>query len=343
MLILGGVVFINKYLFKLFLLSFGLVVICSVGFKTVSARNNARTNCHSNISNNLNVNNRMEQPIININNDLDEGCCSVIIQITSNHNVVAFRRDAIFPAEIIITQKSFYGKNAEIQYKVSNGLFYHTVITSDAWIVATGGNGSKNNQKLMSLAGQIMENEKINQNSMKKAQSIITKMGVGHFLIKSPDNYVGFVICYQGTILNKLFKMQDGEFICVPNAPQYYKEGNYTEFNSNPIIAAAKIEGTDPWGFNRRDVIIHDVETNANNTILQIWASFDNGSIINKTSKGGPDDIQFLNNQIIYGKNLPIIPNMTKIGKMKLVNSNENGNPKSITKRILSALSGFMR
>ena len=319
-----------------------MIIIGSVGIKAVSTRNNPRIDCHINISNNLTVNNRMEQPIININNDLDEGCCSVIIQITSNHNVVAFRRDAIFPAEIIITQNNFYGKNAEIQYKVTNGLFYHTVITSDAWIVGTGGNGSNYNQKLMSLAGQIMENGIINQDSMQKAQSIITKMGVGHFLIKSPDNNVGFVIYYQGTTLNKLFKMQDGEFICVPNAPQYYKEGNYTEFNNNPIIAAAKIEGTDPWGFNRRDVIIHDVQTNTNNTILQIWASFDNGSMINKISKGGPDDIKFLNNQITYGKNLPIIPNMTKIGKMNLVNHNEVDNPKSTIKRVLSALAGFM-
>ena len=69
-----------------------------------------------------------------------------------------------------------------------------------------------------------MENGTITQDYMKKSQSTITKMGVGHFLIKSPDNNVGFVITHQRMILNKLFKMQDGEFICVPNAPQYYKK-----------------------------------------------------------------------------------------------------------------------
>ena len=97
--------------------------------------------------------------------------------------------------------------------------------------------------------------------------------------------------------------MQDGEFISVPNAPQYYREGTYAAFNSNPILAAAEIEGTDLWGINRRDVIIHDVKRNTDNTMLQIWASFDNGAlIIRDGGKGGPDDIQFLDDQITYGK-----------------------------------------
>lgn len=269
---------------------------------------------------NITVNSKIERPV-NINNDLDEGCCSVIIQVTSNRHVVAFRRDATFPADLIITQNSFYGKNAEIQYKVNGGLFYHTVITSDGWIVGSGGIGSNYNHELMSLAGQIMENGAIDQDSMQKAQSILTRMEVGHFLIKSPDNYVGFVIHFTGDTLSKLFKMQDGEFISVPNAPQYYREGNYAAFNSNPIRAAAEIEGTDLWGINRRGVIIHDVQKNVNNTKLQIWASFDNGSMINRDKdKCGPDDIQFLDDQITYGKNLPIIPNVTRIGQMNLVN-----------------------
>jgi hypothetical protein len=269
---------------------------------------------------NITVNSKMERPV-NINNDLDEGCCSVIIQVTGNRHVVAFRRDATFPADLIITQNSFYGKNAEIQYKVNGGLFYHTVITSDGWIVGSGGIGSNYNHELMSLAGQIMENGAIDQDSMQKAQSILTSMEVGHFLIKSPDNYVGFVIHFTGATLNKLFKMQDGEFISVPNAPQYYREGKYVAFNSNPIRAAAEIEGTDLWGINRRDVIIHDVQKSVNNTKLQIWASFDNGSMINRDKgKCGPDDIQFLDDQITYGKDLPIIPNITRIGRMNLVN-----------------------
>lgn len=278
---------------------------------------------------NMTANSKMEQPV-NINTDLDEGCCSVIIQVTSNRHVVAFRRDATFPADLIITQNSFYGKNAEIQYKVNGGLFYHTVITSDGWIIGSGGIGSNYNHELMSLAGQITENGAINQDYMQKVQSILNSMEVGHFLIKSPDNHVGFVIHFTGTTLNKLFKMQDGEFISVPNAPQYYREGNYAAFNSNPIRAAAEIEGTDLWGINRRDVIIHDVQKSVNNTVLQIWASFDKGSLINRNDgKGGPDDIQFLDNQITYGKNLPIIPKITRIGRMNLVNDG-NMDKKSI-------------
>ena len=276
------------------------------------------------------VNNKMKLPAINTDDDLDEGCCSVIVQVTNNHHVVAFRRDATFPADLIITQNSFYGKNAEIQYKINGGLFYHTVITSDGWIVGSGGIGSTHNHELMSLAGQIMEEGTINGEYLQKAQSILTNMGAGHFLIKSPDNYVGFVIHFTETTLNKQFKMQDGEFISVPNAPQYYREGNYTAFNSNPVLAASMIEGTDLWGINRRDVIIHDVKRNRDSTMLQIWASFDNGSLINRDGgKGGPDDIQFLDDQIAYGKDLPVTPQMTKLGRMNLVD-NDDLNKKSI-------------
>lgn len=276
---------------------------------------------------------KSEKGEVAINKEFDNDCCSVIIQITDSHDVLGFRRDAIFPAELFIAQDLFYGKNAELQFKVCGGLFYHTVITSDGWIVATGGNGSNYNRELMSLAGQIMGDGSIHQDLLKKARPILAKMGLGHFLIKSPDNYVGFEIYFEGTILNKLFKMKDGEFISVPNDPQYYREGKYTEFNFDPINAAAEIEGTDLWGINRRNVLIHDVQKNTHNTSLKIWAAFDNGSLIDRNEgNGGPDDIRFLNNPIIKGKSLPIIPKMTKIGEINLENPKKTDNSKTTIK-----------
>ncbi len=273
--------------------------------------------------NHLTADSRVKQPIIDMDNDWDEGCCSVIVQVTGSHNVVAFRRDAKFQAELIITQKRFHGKKAAVEYKINGGLFYHTVITDNGWIIASGGIGTIRNHELMSLAGQIMENGIINQNSMEKAQSILRSMCVGHFLIKSPDNYVGSVICCKDTALTKLFKMQDGDFVSVPNAPQFYRDGSFTEFSSNPLTAAARIAGTDLWGVNRRNVIFQDVEKNRDNTLIQVWASFDNGSLIDRNEgKGGPDNIQFLKNPLIPGENLPIIPEMTKIGVINMGNDN---------------------
>lgn len=274
--------------------------------------NDADIDCRRNTAN------RMEQPITSTNGDSDEGCCTVLIQITGSHHVVAFRRDAKFPAELIITQNSFHGKNAEIQYKVTGGLFYHTIITSDGWIVGTGGVGTTHNQELISLAGEILDNGRVNSDFLQKAQSILTNMGVGHFLIKSPDNHVGLVITHEGTTLNKLFKMQDGKFVSAPNVPQYYREGNYNEFNGNPLTACAEIVGTDLWGVNRRDVIIHDVQKKAVNTQLKLWAAYDDGSLINRKSEGGPDDIRLLKDEVTYGKDLPIIPDLTKIGEINL-------------------------
>jgi hypothetical protein len=172
----------------------------------------------------------------------------------------------------------------------------------------------------MSLASQIMKNGSINQEILKDISPILKNMGLGHFLIKSPDNNVAFEIHFDETSLNKFFKMKNGEFISVPNDPQYYREGNYSDFNSNPLIAAAEIEGTDLWGINRRNVIIHDVEKNSDNTLLKIWAAYDDGSLLDRNEgKGGPDNIRFLDDLIINGKDLPIIPKMTKIGEIHLL------------------------
>ena len=253
--------------------------------------------------------------------------------------MVAFRRDAIFPAELFIAQDNFYGKNAEIQFKVCGGLFFHTVITSDGWIIATGGFGTGSNQELMTLASQIMNNGSITQELLENTKPILNNMGLGHFLIKSPDNYVAFEIYFDGTRLNKFFKMNNGEFISVPNDPQYYREGLYSEFHSDPLTAAAKIEGTDLWGVNRRNVIIHDVEKNNTSTFLKIWAAYDDGSLLERNEgKGGPDNIRFLDDLIINGNDLPIIPNMTKIGEINLLNPEEPDNTKTTIKAIKNNL-----
>lgn len=181
----------------------------------------------------------------------------------------------------------------------------------------------------MLIASQMM-NHGLNQELMDNISPILTKMGIGHFLIKSPDNYVGFEIYFNETRLNKIFKMKNGEFISVPNDPQYYREGKYSKFNSNPLIAALEIEGTDLWGVNRRNTIIHDVKKSNNHTLLKIWAAYDDGSLLNrKEGNGGPDNIRFLDDQIIKGKDLPIIPKMTKIGEMNLLTVDKPNNPKT--------------
>lgn len=186
----------------------------------------------------------------------------------------------------------------------------------------------------MSLASQIMNNGSINQELLDNITPVLTKMGLGHFLIKSPDNYVGLEIQFDETRLNKFFKMKNGEFISVPNDPQYYRDGSYSEFDSNPLIAAAKIEGTDLWGVNRRNVIFHDVVKSTKGSLLNIWASYDDGSLLDKNEgKGGPDNIRFLDDQIINGKDLPIIPKMTKIGEINLLNLNIADNLQTTIKR----------
>ena len=50
---------------------------------------------------------------------------------------------------------------------------------------------------------------------MNKAYNILERMGIGHFLIKSPDNTVGLVIYYHGSVKKIVFKIQDGQYVSV--------------------------------------------------------------------------------------------------------------------------------
>lgn len=61
-------------------------------------------------------------------------------------------------------------------------------------------------------------------------------MGIGHFLIKSPDNTVGLVIYYHGSVKKIVFKIQDGQYVSVPNGPIYYREG-YISIKKSCVIS----------------------------------------------------------------------------------------------------------
>lgn len=67
--------------------------------------------------------------------------------------------------------------------------------------------------------------------------------------------------------------------------------------------------------------------------MLKIWASYDDGSLLDRNEgKGGPDNIRFLDDLIINGKDLPVIPKITKIGEINLVTPTEADYPKTIIK-----------
>ncbi len=237
------------------------------------------------------------------------GCCSVLIHVKKGHDVFAFRRDSTYTANLHFKRSKWYGKDTIKEYKIVNGYFFHTIISTGGWIIATGGPDIPYlNKKLESLAGRTSVSGHITKTTINSAYSILRKEGMGHFIIKSPNDLVGLVIYNGGKTKKALFKMKNGRYVSVPNSPICYRSG-YTN-KKDPVSSAIHLETTDRWGLNRRNIITYNVTNTYFSTNVKIWAS---------TCRRTPDNILFGGKKI--GKyTLPRIPNKKFIGQLDLKN-----------------------
>ncbi len=235
------------------------------------------------------------------------GCCSVLIHVKKGYDVFAFRRDSTYTANLYFKRSKWYGKDTIKEYKMVHGYFFHTIVSTGGWIVATGGPDIPSlNRKLEALAGRTSVSGHITHSTLNSARSILRREGMGHFIIKAPNGNVGLVIYNGGRTKEALFKMANGKYVSVPNSPSYYRSG-YTS-TVNPVSSAIHLETTDRWGVNRRNIITYQVMNINYLTQVKIWAS---------TSRGTPDNIYFGGKKI--GKyTLPKIPHKKYIGQVNL-------------------------
>ncbi|WP_048186411.1 hypothetical protein [Methanobacterium lacus] len=163
-----------------------------------------------------------------IGSDTDSGCCSVVVHVSSGHDVVSYRRDSNNSADTIIENMSFSGQNAIHEYKTQGGYFTHVIITQSGWIICIGGKDDPDiNKMLQKLGSEIVSRGSIQKQDINEANAIIKENHWGHFLIKSPDNNVA-VTSYDGRIpdspanMTDMFKMNDGDYVKLANNPSYF-------------------------------------------------------------------------------------------------------------------------
>lgn len=242
-------------------------------------------------------------------------CCLVMVSLRNNHNVISYRRDAEYPADIIIERTKFNGQNAIHQYKKEGGYFTHLIITEKGWIIGLGGKDDPNiNKRLEKIGSEIISKNKIEKGNIEQVDKILKENKWGFFIIKSPKDEVGLAV-YDGRIeANKIsiFKIKNGEYVKVTNNPRYYEQGNFKEIDHDPLKAALKITATDPYGLCRRDIITYEY----NKGKVKIWASFDGGNLL-EGATGSPDNIKFLRHKIA-GEKIPSVPNKKFLGNESL-------------------------
>lgn len=243
------------------------------------------------------------------------GCCSFYVQVNGTDSIAGFRRDATNALNIYIKNINWHGRTAVKQYKLAYSYFFHSITTSDGWMVGTGGIDNPSiNKAIENLAGQMVKSNKIQTSCLKKIQNYERRLGLGHFSIKAPDGRYA-VVWLNGYYTGKL---KPGEYFSSPNLKSCYRHGSYEKFNSDPVKAAVKIGATDTFGVNRRDItIFHWKATTDKNykttSNVDVYACNDNGKLVGRSTGYLADNIYYKNSFISKNK-LPKSPNLKFLG-----------------------------
>lgn len=249
------------------------------------------------------------------------GCCSFYLQVSKTEGVAGFRRDSTYAADLYIKVSKWHGRTAIKQYKTAGTYFFHSITTSDGWMMGTGGVDNPGiNRAIEDLAGQMVQDGKIKKSTLRKIQGYEQSLGIGHFAIKAPNGKYA-VVWGSGITTGKL---KAGEYISVPNSPYNYRHGTYEKFNSNPAKAALRIGATDVFGVNRRDItVFHWKQTTDDDyqttSKVKVYGANDDGSMMGRYTAGLKDNIHFLDKYFSKDK-LPKVPKMKKLGTYKFGN-----------------------
>ncbi|KZX15053.1 hypothetical protein MBCUT_17630 [Methanobrevibacter cuticularis] len=255
----------------------------------------------------------------NKNAELEDGCSAVVVQINKTDFVYGYRRDSSYAANLHIKKVRYKNKLAVKEYKTKNGYFPHTIVFKDGWFVSVGGADKVNLVKYLEKIGTNMVTKgKITQVGFSKAYKTVKKLGIGHFLIKSPSGHVKAISNFYGFNKKYSFKLNYGEYVIIPNSPKYFKKG---KLSSKKLLNSEKITlvllAKDPYGDNRRNIVIYRVSNVNNKTHLKVFAGNDNGNYVGRSTSNKKDNIYFLS-KFIKSSALKIVPLMTYLGLITL-------------------------
>ncbi|MDO5860718.1 hypothetical protein [Methanobrevibacter sp.] len=247
------------------------------------------------------------------------GCCSIYLQVTSSESLTGFRRDSTYAADMTIKPVVWYGRLAIKQYKTNGGYSFHSITTADGWHIATGSaDAPRTNLAIEKLAGSMVKSGVIQQAKLITIRKYLASIGynIGHVAIKSPTGLYA-IVWVNGY---KIGKLNPGEYISVPNSKDSFRFGKYSSFDKNPVNAAVKIAATDPYGVNRRDIVVYHwkatTKEGSTTSLVNVYSSNDNGKLVGRSTGYLKDNIYFRN--VFYSKNsLPIAPSKKFLGFYK--------------------------
>lgn len=288
----------------------------------VSASDSVNENITCDDAGGISVNDNISQfadgsPMENTNVDDDlinlSECSSLVLHVSDGESVIAFRRDSTDSADLYIITDTWGSLDIVKQYKTVDGYFFHAIVTSNGWVIGTGGvaDGSRNRQ-IENIASEMVLNNEISDSYLRRIYNIISSDELGHFVIKAPDGTYGVVFTDRYHVSN----LKPGQYVLCPNLYSYSQKGYY-DSSLDVVDAAIKIIYTDSYGINRRNVMTYHYKvipsSNGLSMGVDVYGSNDNGAGVGRSTAGLADNVNYFGTYVSKSS-LPVTPDKVKLG-----------------------------
>lgn len=226
-------------------------------------------------------------------------CSSIVLHVSDSEGVISVRRDSTDAANLIIESGNWgdieYQKQSKSDYY---GYFAHAIVTSNGWLIGNGGITDGNVfRQIESIASEMVVNNVISDAYLSRIYNILSQYSLGHFVIKSADGTYGVVF----TGLYHVGKLEPGQFVVCPNIYSYSQKGTY-DTSLNPVDAAIKLDYTDSYGVNRRNVFTYHwkltTSSNGLSYAVDSYVSNDNGAGVGRSTSYLADNFYYYGNYI---------------------------------------------
>jgi hypothetical protein len=238
---------------------------------------------------------------------INEGdCSSSIVQKNENETAISFRLDAASKLDLYITNDS-----AVKQFKTRSTYFFHVLMTPNGWVAGTGGMDSgTENKKVESIAMRMINNNKIDVQSVNEIFNIKKNIGRGHFIIKAPTGEYAAIQYFYGKYTKEMGVLKSGEYIVCPNDPTYYRKGNYisTTSTTNLSDATRYLASHDRYGTLRSQITTLEYIHKNHERTINVYLANDDGRYVGCNSKRYCNDFN-ITGRIIKASQIPIINN----------------------------------
>ena len=121
-------------------------------------------------------------------------CCSFVIQ-ESDETVYGFRQDAPLNGHgYKVNSQSWNGLNVlKQEIDTQYTYFFHCIITENGWVIGQGGSQyDSDSRSIEQIAGQIVVNNDIAPDYLRRVRNILAPYDYGHFFIKLLTDVTAF-------------------------------------------------------------------------------------------------------------------------------------------------------